>query len=262
MTTGGADALECFLRRIGIADTEFTSDAGTGRVHLYEGGDGTNSFMTGGTFSAATTLWSSPTKLANYDMIGFSCEGSTSKFVDQKPQTSVDNIVAYANSGGRLFFGHYHFYWLQQRDRIQRHRGLYREPHGAHHVRIGPDRPHRQPDVPEGNGARAVAGGTDRGGELDAGSHHGRGPRALGHGGDPADDRVDLPADEPAGLAAPALGAVPELRDAGRNAAGEPVRKGHVHRHAHQERRCRRSRARAATIPIRASRSRPGARRT
>jgi hypothetical protein len=46
-------------------------------------------------------------------MIGFSCEGSTSKFVDQKPQSSVDNIVAYANSGGRLFFSHLHLYWLQ-----------------------------------------------------------------------------------------------------------------------------------------------------
>jgi hypothetical protein len=113
ITTGGADALECFVRRIGIADTEFTSDAGAGRVHLYEGGDGTNSFAAGGTFSAAATLWSSPTKLANYDMIGFSCEGSTSKFIDQKPQTSVDNIAAYANSGGRLLLGHYHFYWLQ-----------------------------------------------------------------------------------------------------------------------------------------------------
>jgi hypothetical protein len=113
MSTGGADALECFLRRIGVADTEFTSDAGSGRIHLYAGGDGTNSFMTGGTFSAATTLWSSPTKLANYDIIGFSCEGSVSKFAADKPQTSVDNLVAYANSGGRLFFSHYHFTWLR-----------------------------------------------------------------------------------------------------------------------------------------------------
>ena len=52
VTTGGSDALECLLRRIGIADTEFTTDAGAGRVHLYAGGDGTNSFMAGGTLRA------------------------------------------------------------------------------------------------------------------------------------------------------------------------------------------------------------------
>ena len=85
-----------------------------GRVHLYDGGGGTNSFAAGGTFSAASTLWSSPTKLAGYDMLGFSCEGSTSKYADQKPQTSVDNVVAYANKGGRLLFGHLHSYWLRQ----------------------------------------------------------------------------------------------------------------------------------------------------
>jgi hypothetical protein len=114
MSTGGADALECFLRRIGIADTEFTSDSSGGRVHLYAGGAGTNSFMNGGAFSAATTLWSNPTKLATYDMIGFSCEGSVSGFRDQKPQSSIDNVTAYANSGGRLFLSHQHYYWLQQ----------------------------------------------------------------------------------------------------------------------------------------------------
>ena len=69
MTTGGADALECLLRRIGIADSEFTTDTGAGRVHLYAGGDGTNSFMAGGTFAPATSLWSHPTKLANYDVM-------------------------------------------------------------------------------------------------------------------------------------------------------------------------------------------------
>ncbi len=114
VTTGGADALECMLRRIGIADSEITNDAGAGRVHLYAGGDGTNSFAAGGNFAAATTLWSSRTKLANYDVTLLSCEGSTSKFSDMKPQASIDNVTNYANSGGRLFLSHLHFYWLQK----------------------------------------------------------------------------------------------------------------------------------------------------
>jgi hypothetical protein len=31
---------------------------------------------------------------------------------DEKPQSSIDNIVAYANAGGRLFNTHYHYYWI------------------------------------------------------------------------------------------------------------------------------------------------------
>jgi hypothetical protein len=37
LTTGGADSLECFLRKLGIAESEFTNPDGTGRVHLYRG---------------------------------------------------------------------------------------------------------------------------------------------------------------------------------------------------------------------------------
>jgi hypothetical protein len=114
ITTGGADALECLPRRIGIADTEFGTDGSAARIHLYAGGDGTNSFMAGGNFAAATTLWSDRTKLANYDAVILSCEGSTSKFVSMKPQSSVDNVQNYADSGGRLFASHLHFYWLQK----------------------------------------------------------------------------------------------------------------------------------------------------
>jgi len=115
VTTGAADALECLMRRIGIADTEFATDGGAGRVHLYEGGGGTNSFSAGGAFAPATNLWSSPTKLSNYDILVLSCEGSTSKYVDMKPQASIDNVANYVNGGGRLFVSHLHFYWLQKR---------------------------------------------------------------------------------------------------------------------------------------------------
>jgi len=117
ITTGGADALECLVRRIGVADTEFTTAGGAGRVHLFAGGNGTNSFMAGGAFAAAADLWAQkdPLKLSDYDILVQSCEGSTSAFLPQKPQTSVDNVANYANSGGRLFLSHLHFYWLQKR---------------------------------------------------------------------------------------------------------------------------------------------------
>ena len=84
VTTGAADALECLIRRVGVADSEFTTDGGAGRVHLYEGGGGTRSFMAGGTFAPATALWSNATKLASYDIAVLSCEGSTSKYVDDE----------------------------------------------------------------------------------------------------------------------------------------------------------------------------------
>jgi len=115
VTTGAADALECLIRRIGVADSEFVTDGGAGRVHLYEGGGGTRSFMAGGTFAPATALWSNAAKLANYDIQILSCEGSTSKYVDMKPQASINNVANYVNGGGRLFVSHLHFYWLQMR---------------------------------------------------------------------------------------------------------------------------------------------------
>ncbi len=119
VTTGAADALECLIRRIGVADTEFATDGGAGRVHLFAGGGGTNSFMAGGAFANATALWSNATKLANYDIQILSCEGSTSKYVDMKPAASIANVGNYVNGGGRLFVSHLHFYWLQMRPDLQ-----------------------------------------------------------------------------------------------------------------------------------------------
>jgi hypothetical protein len=115
VTTGEADALECLLRRIGVADTEFTSDSGNGRVHLYVGGEsggdgaGTDRFASGGTFSKATALWADTGKMKGYDILMFSCEGS--QYAGTK-SPYLANIEAYMNAGGRTFLSHLHFYWL------------------------------------------------------------------------------------------------------------------------------------------------------
>ena len=117
-TTGHSDAVECLLRKIGISDSEFTPDSGTGRVHMYYGGDlsgptgdgaGANALASGPAFASAATLWGSPAKLANYDIMVLSCEGS--QYTDAK-KPYLANIKAYADMGGRIFDDHLHFYWI------------------------------------------------------------------------------------------------------------------------------------------------------
>jgi hypothetical protein len=120
VTTGNADAVECLLRRIGIDDSEFTTDQGTGRVHMYYGGDltgptgagvGTNSFSAPAQpFSSAGTLWSSVPKMEGYDIMLLSCEGTQNAAAHQP---YLPNMEAYLDAGGRVFFGHDHFFWLK-----------------------------------------------------------------------------------------------------------------------------------------------------
>jgi len=119
LTTGGSDALECFLRKVGIADSEFTLATGTGRVNLYTGGDtggngaGASSFapaLGGGTFANASTLWGSTDKMLGYDILMFSCEGS---HYPAAKDPYLANVKKYIDSGGRLFNSHLHEYWLR-----------------------------------------------------------------------------------------------------------------------------------------------------
>jgi hypothetical protein len=119
-TTGHSDAVECLLRKIGISDSEFTNDAGGGRVHMYWGGDltgptnggaGANALASGPAFASAATLWGSPAKLANYDIMILSCEGSQ---YGSAKDPYLANIKQFADRGGRIFDDHLHFYWINQ----------------------------------------------------------------------------------------------------------------------------------------------------
>jgi hypothetical protein len=114
ITTGGSESLECLIRKTGVADTEFTTNTGSGRINLYAGHNGTARFdsANGGTsFASATTLWSSSSALVSYDQVMFACEGDQETI--EKPQPSLDALKGYADAGGRVYLSHWQNYWLQ-----------------------------------------------------------------------------------------------------------------------------------------------------
>jgi hypothetical protein len=116
LTTGGADSLECLLRKIGLDDAEITTPSGSGRVHLYAG-NGTNMMSGGGSIPNADTLWSDVPSLSNYDITFLSCEGSQNEsgFPGySKPQTSLAALKSYADMGGRVFASHWHNIWVER----------------------------------------------------------------------------------------------------------------------------------------------------
>lgn len=124
LSTGHSDALECLLRKIGIDDAEFTTDAGNGRVNLFVGcvGDdpkdgtaarfGANKFIPslgGQSFPSTNQLFDSG-RLKTYDMVIFSCEGHKCDSIQTPANTQ--QLVEYADAGGRVFLDHNHYNWL------------------------------------------------------------------------------------------------------------------------------------------------------
>jgi len=114
LVTGGADPLECLLRKIGLEDSEFTPEAGSGRVNLYEGDGGADQYSNdlngGADFTGAGTLWGSLDNYKKYDMVLMACEGGTNG--GAKSGAMRQNLVDYAGLGGRIFLSHWHNIWI------------------------------------------------------------------------------------------------------------------------------------------------------
>lgn len=112
ITTGGADSLECFLRKLGIDDAEITNAAGTGRVHLFQGRrtDHDGSRIDNNT-TAGSALWDDLNALRRYDMVILSCEGAENN--GTKSAGARDNVLKYLDAGGRVFLSHFHYTWLK-----------------------------------------------------------------------------------------------------------------------------------------------------
>jgi hypothetical protein len=131
LTTGQSDAMECLLRKIGVQDSEFTTDDGMGRINLVAGGGGTSSFSAmppsgSMTFTpvhpaaGGADWWDSLDNLKKYDIVLHSCEGGQGSYTATQDPMSVKSPQArmvlqqYADMGGRVFASHWHTYWFEK----------------------------------------------------------------------------------------------------------------------------------------------------
>jgi hypothetical protein len=125
LTTGGLDALECLLRKVGIDDTEFTPESGTGRVNLFAGGNpadrsgvGTNRYastLNGGVaFTTATGWWDDLQNLLKYDILLHACDGLPNPASGVKGPAALQAFQSYTYAGGRAFLSHWQNYWVER----------------------------------------------------------------------------------------------------------------------------------------------------
>ncbi|HMJ51562.1 MAG TPA: carboxypeptidase-like regulatory domain-containing protein [Polyangiaceae bacterium] len=106
LATGDVDALECILRKIGVADTEFSDPTGSGRIHFYRN----NGARYSATTPAQTALVDIPATWDRYDQILFPCEGRQSN----ETPGALTNFIDYTAKGGRAFTTHFSYTWLYQ----------------------------------------------------------------------------------------------------------------------------------------------------
>jgi hypothetical protein len=105
VTTAGYDAFECFLRVVGVDDSEFVPPASaTGHVHVYTGAN--NDPMTpasniagGNTATDTFQWWTSPANLGKYDIVMNGCDAVNGT----RPAAAYGAIGQYLDSGGRVF---------------------------------------------------------------------------------------------------------------------------------------------------------------
>jgi hypothetical protein len=150
LAVGGADTLECLLRRIGVADAEFTDPSATGRVNLFVDDifgtasvdTPTTTYTGGGAFPPFSSLFTGinavddggfvdagSDPLSSYDIVITSCQGSQSA---GRAITSADKqaLKAFVDSGGRAFLSHYNYGWLRGGD-VEGSKDIVASPEGS-----------------------------------------------------------------------------------------------------------------------------------
>jgi hypothetical protein len=113
IATGGADTLECLLRRIGVDAAEYGPGAGgDGRIHIFVGDKGADTSAPAP--NAYDALWNTKADLMAFDLVLLTCEGhpTTSDGTNPLTTTMQQALYDYAANGGRAFASHYHYAWF------------------------------------------------------------------------------------------------------------------------------------------------------
>jgi hypothetical protein len=114
--TGGVDAMECVLLKMGIAQSEFADPnlaAGVPqsaqRIHMYEGQIYKGGAIIDNMTPPEASLTENATTLDSYDVALFPCQGGAGNYAAPNYPNTLTNLVNYADAGGRVFATHYHY---------------------------------------------------------------------------------------------------------------------------------------------------------
>jgi hypothetical protein len=115
--TGNVDTMECVLRKMGIADSEFVDPAiskgvptAAGRVHIYQGSNYAGGAVIDNATPKESALTESSSVMNSYDAILFPCQGGQANYTSNRgfPNT-LGNLLNFANDGGRVFATHFSY---------------------------------------------------------------------------------------------------------------------------------------------------------
>jgi Abnormal spindle-like microcephaly-assoc'd, ASPM-SPD-2-Hydin len=113
IATGAVDQVECILRKVGIADTEFTDPSSSGRINFFTGSGGAGAVIDAATPTQASLMENAST-LNSYDVLMLPCQGTPSNNVVSGTLGTQElaNFINFANAGGRVYSSHYSYAWM------------------------------------------------------------------------------------------------------------------------------------------------------
>ncbi len=121
IVTGASDPFDCLLLKAGIDPHEIGDYTSTKRIHFYQadgtgGGDSLDPAY--GMNVPGSTLWNNlkgaTPNMMSYDVVLLPCEGAAYDVQGSKtaPNTPYQNLLTYADLGGRVFTTHFGYSWL------------------------------------------------------------------------------------------------------------------------------------------------------